>query len=67
MISRRQFAKTLGVAVTLTAIKPDALWSGEATATTTPTAVSPVAAQLYRKVLVIDGDVLGEIGFPDFD
>jgi hypothetical protein len=64
MISRRQFAKTLGGAVTLTAIKPDALWSGEPTARTTPTAVSPVAAQLYRKVLVIDGDVLGEIGFP---
>src|SRR6266850_4842644 len=64
MISRRQFTKTLGGAVTLTAIKPDALWSGEPTATATPASVSPVAAALYRKVLVLDGDVLAEIGFP---
>jgi hypothetical protein len=64
MISRRQFTKTLGGAVTLTAIKPDALWSGEPTASATPASVSPVAAELYRKVLVLDGDVLAEIGFP---
>ena len=64
MISRRQFAKTLGGAVTLTAIKPDVLWSGEPTATITPESVSPVAAELYRKVFVLDANVLGEIGFP---
>ena len=65
MISRRQFTKTLGAgAVTLTAIKPDALWSGEPTATATPASVSPVAAELYRKVFVLDGNVLGAIGFP---
>ena len=64
MISRRQFTKTLGGAVTLTAIKPDALWSGEPTATATPASVSPVAAELYRKVFVLDGNVLGAIGFP---
>ena len=29
-----------------------------------PASVSPVAAELYRRALVIDGDVLGEIGFP---
>jgi hypothetical protein len=64
MISRRQFTKTLGGAVTLTAIKPGALWSGEPTATATPASASPVAAELYRKVFVIDGNVLGAIGFP---
>ena len=64
MISRRQFTKTLGAAVTLTAIKPDALWSGEPTATATPASASPVAAELYRKVFVLDGNVLGAIGFP---
>ena len=64
MISRRQFTKTLGGAVTLTAIKPDALWSGEPTATATPASVSPVAAELYRKMFVLDGNVLGAIGFP---
>jgi hypothetical protein len=67
MISRRQFTKTLGGAVTLTAIKPDALWSGEPTATATPASVSPVAAELYRKVLVLDGNVLGAIRFPISD
>ena len=50
--------------MTLTAIKPDALWSGEPTATATPASVSPVAAELYRKVFVLDGNVLGAIGFP---
>src|ERR1700745_1404022 len=64
MISRRQFTKALGGAVTLTAIKPGALWSGEPTATVTPASVSPVAAELYRKAFVLDGNVLGEIGFP---
>lgn len=63
MISRRRFAKTLGAAVTLTAIKPDALWSAESAATATPPSVSPAAAALYRKALIIDGNVLGEIGF----
>ena len=48
----------------MTVIKPDALWSGEPTATVTPALASPVAAELYRRALVIDGDVLGEIGFP---
>jgi hypothetical protein len=57
----------LGGAVTLTAIKPDALWSGEPTASATPASVSLVAAELYRKVLVLDGDVLAEIGFPNFE
>jgi membrane dipeptidase len=64
MISRRQFTKTLGGAVTLAAIRPDALWSGEPTATATPASASPVAAELYRKVFVLDGNVLGAIGFP---
>jgi len=64
MISRRQFTKTLGGAVTLTAIKPDALWSGEPPGTITPASASPVAAELYRKVFVLDGNVLGAIGFP---
>jgi membrane dipeptidase len=64
MISRRQFTKTLGGAVTLTAIRPDALWSGEPTATATPVSASPGAAELYRKVFVLDGNVLGAIGFP---
>jgi membrane dipeptidase len=67
MISRRQFAKTLGGAVTLSAINPDALWLGEATVTATPAWVSPVAAELYRKVLVLDANVLGAIGFPISD
>jgi membrane dipeptidase len=64
MISRRQFTKTLGGAVALTAIKPNALWSGEPTATPTAALVSPVAAELYRKMLVLDGNVLAAIGFP---
>src|SRR5215475_10581800 len=64
MISRRQFTKTLGGAVTLTAIKPSALWSGEPMASATPASVSPVAAKLYRKVFVLDGNVLGALGFP---
>ena len=67
MISRRQFTKTLGAALTLTAIKPDAIWSGEPTATATPASASPVAAELYRKVFVLDGNVLGAIGFPISD
>ena len=67
MISRRQFAKTLGGAVTLTAIKPNALWSGEPGAAVTPASVSPVAAELYRKAFILDGNVLGEIGFPISD
>ena len=50
--------------MTLTAIKPGALWSGEPTAMITPASVSPVAAELYRKAFVLDGNVLGEIGFP---
>ena len=50
--------------MTLTAIKPDALWSGEPSAAATPGSASPVAAELYRKVLVLDGNVLGAIGFP---
>jgi len=29
--------------------------------------VSPVAAELYRKVLILDGNVLGAIGFPISD
>jgi len=53
--------------VTLTAIKPDALWSGEPTATVTPASASPVAAELYRRVFVLDGNVLAEIGFPISD
>jgi membrane dipeptidase len=64
MISRRQFAKTLGGAVTLAAIKPGALWSDEPTAAATPASVSPAAAELYRKAFVLDGNVLGAIGFP---
>jgi membrane dipeptidase len=64
MISRRQFTKTLGGAVTLTAIKPGALWSGEPTATAAPASVSPVATELYRKVFVLDGNALAGIGFP---
>jgi hypothetical protein len=67
MISRRQFTKTLCGAVTLTAIKPDALWSGEPTATATSAPASPVAAELYRKAFVLDGNVLGAIGFPISD
>ena len=50
--------------MTLTAIKPDALWSGEPTATITRASVSPVAAELYRRVFILDGNVLAEIGFP---
>src|SRR5215813_8320499 len=64
MISRRQFTKTLGGAVTLAAIKPNALWSGAPTATTPATSVSPAAAELYRKMFVLDGNVLGALGFP---
>jgi hypothetical protein len=64
MISRRQFTKTVYGALTLTAIKPDALWSGEPAATATTPSVSPVAAELYRKKFVLDGNVLAEIGFP---
>jgi membrane dipeptidase len=63
MITRRQFTKTLSGAVTLTAIKPDSLWSEESTAAVTAR-VSPVAAELYGKALVIDGNVLGAIRFP---
>jgi membrane dipeptidase len=64
MISRRQFTKILGGAVVLTAIKPGALWSGEPPATPTAVSVSPVAAELYRKMFVLDGNVLAAIGFP---
>src|SRR5262245_2512841 len=64
MISRRRFTKVLGGAVTLTAIKPDALWSGEPSATASSESVSPVAAELYRKAFVLDANVLGEIGLP---
>jgi len=64
MISRRQFTKTLGGAVTFAAIKPNALWSDAPTATATPTSVSPAAAELYRKAFVLDGNVLGAIRFP---
>jgi membrane dipeptidase len=67
MISRRQFTKTLGGAVTFAAIKPNALWSGAPTATATPTLVSPAAAELYRDAFVLDGNVLGAIRFPISD
>ena len=46
----------------MTAIKPDALWSGEPSAAATRASASPVAAELYRKTFVLDGNVLGEIG-----
>jgi membrane dipeptidase len=67
MISRRQFTKAFGATVTLTAITPGALWSGESTATAIPASVSPVAAELYRKAFVLDGNVLGAIRFPISD
>jgi membrane dipeptidase len=63
MLSRRHFAKILGGAAALGAIKPRALWSGEPTGTATPASVSPGAAELYRKAFVLDGNVLGAIGF----
>ena len=44
-------------------IKPAALWSGEPNPTTTPASVAPEAAELYRKAFVLDGNVLGAIGF----
>ena len=51
----------------MTAVKPNALWSSEPTAATTPASASPVAAELYRKVFILDGNVLGAIGFPISD
>jgi len=53
--------------LTLAAIRPNALWSGEPTAAVTPASVSPVAAELYRRAFVLDGNVLGELGFPIAD
>ncbi|HZS18050.1 MAG TPA: membrane dipeptidase [Candidatus Udaeobacter sp.] len=64
MLSRRQFTKIFGGAATLAAIRPGALWSSaEPAAVTTPASVSPGAAELYRKAFVLDGNVLGAIGF----
>jgi membrane dipeptidase len=53
--------------MTLAALKPAALWSGQPGATTTSVSVSPLAARLYRKMFVLDGNALGEIGFPISD
>src|SRR5689334_1675150 len=64
MISRRQFTKALGGAAMLTAIKPHAVWCAEPSVSNTPSSVSPVAADLYRKTFVLDGNVLGALGFP---
>jgi membrane dipeptidase len=53
----------LGGAATLAAIKPGALWSGEPNETATLASVSPSAAELYGRAFVLDGNVLGAIGF----
>src|SRR5437762_6518923 len=67
MITRRQFARTIGGAVALSAIRPAALWSSEPPATVTSGSVSSEAAELYRKSFVLDGNALAGIGFPISD
>ncbi|HSL53602.1 MAG TPA: membrane dipeptidase [Pyrinomonadaceae bacterium] len=57
MITRRQFAKSLGSAVVLSALKPELVWSSEAQQ------VSAKAAELYRNSFVLDCNTLASIGF----
>ena len=64
MITRRHFAKTIGAAASLGAIRPGLLWS---TDKATPVPVSTAATELYRKAFVLDCNALAGIGFPISD
>jgi membrane dipeptidase len=63
-MNRRQFAKTIGATAALAAINPRLLRAVDPIREMTPAPASPVAAELYRRVFVLDGNVLGAIGFP---
>ena len=67
MITRRQFARTLGAAAAVTAIKPQWLYALEPLREMTPAPVSAEAAELYRRALVLDANALAGIGFPVSD
>jgi membrane dipeptidase len=57
MITRREFAKSLGGAIAFATLKPSWSWAeGEPE-------VSPAAAALYRNAFVLDGNALAGIGF----
>jgi membrane dipeptidase len=68
-MTRRHFAKTIGAAVSLTAIAPRLLWSANSGAapSVTPSGISTQAADLYRKAFVLDCNALAGIGFPISD
>lgn len=57
MITRRQFAKSLGSAVVLSTLKPELVWPSG------PPQVSAKAAELYRSSFVLDCNTLASIGF----
>ena len=57
MITRRQFAKSFGSALILSAVKPELVWSLDAPQ------VSTKAAELYRRTFVLDCNTLASIGF----
>src|ERR1044071_8783289 len=63
-MTRRQFAKTVGAAASLAAIRPGLLWSAD---NATPAPVSLAATELYRKAFVLDCNALAGIGFPISD
>jgi membrane dipeptidase len=56
MITRREFTKTLGGALTLATLDPILSWAGG------DPEVSVEAANLYRNAFVFDGNALGGIG-----
>lgn len=57
MITRRQFAMSLGSAVVLSTLKPELVWPSG------PPEVSAKAAELYRSSFVLDCNTLASIGF----
>lgn len=61
-MTRREFAKTIGAATALAALKPELLWAAESAAS-----VSKEAAELYGKAFVLDCNALAGIGFPISD
>jgi membrane dipeptidase len=73
MMTRRQFTKRIGATAALAAAHPRSVWSVKASPAfspipdLTPAPVSPVAAELYRRALVLDANTLAGIGFPISD
>ena len=73
MMTRRQFTKTIGATAALAAAHPRSVWSVKVSPAfspipdLTPAPVSPAAAELYRRALVLDANTLAGIGFPISD